>query len=484
MKKQHWVSFELASVNLTSFGMKIPAPFSSLTLSNSEIQSSTAWKLSITVGGDADKNVNIAAFEALLYSAAQAAANYPNTSGTPVTFAFGWLDAQGRIADYISYQGFMLKFQVSTSGLYMNYTLEGYASRILQTNMPVLKIPELSGFVQPSAVVEALAKAVKADSYYQLDIDHNDAPTYVSHGALNTSFNSYVRGDISNKDDYDTFPGLLSLSKSYNASREASGLKHPYKKLSSVINNRVVTPLGEFLQTTPTDTTPQCNSFSYWVDEPTMTSLGAIHYKSNAGLLSTQSDDVLQYGTANTNIISLSGNYDGVAYNITNMDFASVGFTVDGSGNQILQDAQVVNSWSATLDEVFQSANIINDINAVASQFTETFDIQIPGSLKSYSVAQPVSLLVVSGRTVSPITGIYRIMSVSHTVGNTFTTSLKLQRLDMGSANQVATSQGILISGTSKYPNNAVSKTKNIISTGKVDFGTMYPTFEHLYTGD
>jgi len=483
MKKQHWAAFSIAGTSLTEFGAEIPSPFCSLALSNSEIASFTNWELKIVVGGDDSKKINIAAFEALLYSAAQAASAYPEAEGVPVAFAFGWLDDNGQVAEYLSYQGFTLKFNVSTSGLYMTYTVSGYASQAVQSSMPVLRIPELTGVVQPSAVVEALAKAVKADYYYELDIDHNDAPTLISHGAMTTSFNRYVRGTMSGDDDYDTFPGLLKLSKSYSGSRDAAGITYPYKKLSQLINNTTVTPLKEFMKKSLTDTSPQCASFSYWVDEPTMTSPGVIHYKSNAGLMTSHIGDILQYGTKDTNILSISGSYNGIAYNMTDMNFASVGFSLDGSGNTLIQDEQVVNSWSNSLSEVFQSVNIVNDINAIASQFSGDFTVSIAGSVKKYDVAQPVTLLVMVGNTVSPISGVYNIMSVSHLISNQFITTLKLQRLTMSSANQVASAQNIFVSGSSNYPSNAYTQTTNVKSAYKVDFGTLYPTFQNLGAG-
>lgn len=486
MKKQPWVSFMLAGVSLNEFGLQIPSPFVSLQLNNSQITSFTSWTLNVTVGGDASRKVNVSAFEALLYSAAQAASGYADSSGIPVSFMFGWLDENGNVSDYISYQGFTLKFTVTTSGLFMNYKIEGYASLALQSSMPVLRIPRVCGFVQPSAVVEGLAKAVKADNYYQLDIDHNDAPTLIEHGELTTSFISYVRGTYTGEDDYDTFPGLLKLSKAYNATRTAAGLiftpgsVRPLR-LGMLMNNLVVTNVSRFLKKSLTDETPQCSSFSFWIDEPTMTSPGTIHYKSNANLMTSQNNDTLEYGTSNTNIISIDGSYNGVAYNMTDMNFKSVGFAVDGSGNTIVQNEEVVNSWSASLSDVFQSANIINDINALASQFSGDFTITIPGSTKQYSVAQPISLIVMSGNTLSPISGVYNIVSVTHDIGNTFITTLKVQRLVMSSANQVATSQGIYSSGSSNvYGSNTYGQTKNIVSTGKVDFGTLYPNFTHL----
>lgn len=480
MKKQPFCNVMIAGVSLTEFGLKIPSPFCSLELTNSEISSFTNWTLNVIVGGDASKGVNVAAFESLLYSSAQAASSYKNSSGIPVSFMFGWLNDGGSVADHVSYQGYTLKFEVSTQGIFMNYKITGFASLALQSSMPVIRIPEVCGIVQPSAVVVGLAKAIKADSYYNLDVDHNDAPTLVSHGALTTSFKSYVRGSYSGRDDYDTFPGLLKLSKSYNASRDSAGLSRKVKKLSQVLNNVDVTPVSSFLKQSFTDNTPQCSSFSFWVDEPTMTQPGVIHYKSNSNLTTGHNTDTLEYGTSKTNILSISGSYNGVAYNMSNMNFSSVGFTVDGSGNTIVQDAEVVNSWSASLLDVFQTVNIINDINALASQFSGDFTITVPGSTKQYTIAQPISLIVMSGNTLSPVSGVYNIISVSHTISNTFVTTLKVQRLVMSSANQVASAQNITQSNSSGYTSSTYTKTSNILSTGKVDFGNLYPDFTYI----
>lgn len=482
MKKQAFCNFILSGISLNSYGIKIPSPFTSLEISNGQISSMTSWTLNCIVGGDSTNKVNVAAFEALLYSAAQAASSYPNAQGIPISFMFGWLNEDGSIGENTSYQGFTLQFQVSTSGLYMIYKITGYASLAIQSSMPVLRIPEVCGIVQPSAVLEGLAKATKATSYYQLDIDHNDAPTLVNHNALTTSFNKYVRGTYSAEDNYDDFPGLLKLSKSYNSSRDAAGLINKVKKLSQVVNNVIVSPISKFLKMSLTDNTPQCSSFSYWIDEPTMTRPGVIHYKSNANLSASHFSDTLEYGTANTNILSLNGSYNGVAYNMTDMRFSSVGFALDGSGNTIVQGTEVINSWSSSLSDVFQTVNIINDVNAMASQFTGDFTIQIPGSVKQYEIAQPISLLVMSGNTISPITGIYNVISVSHEISSTFVTTLKVQRLVMSSANQVASAQNIFVSGSSNYPSSSFITTPNIISPYKVEFGQIYPDFEYLYS--
>lgn len=483
MLKQSFCSFFLAGISLTDYGLKIPSPFTSLTLDNAEINSMTSWTLNCTIGGSDVSQINISAFEALLYSSAQAATK-ANKTGIPVSFIFGWLDSSGNVESYLSYQGFTIQFSVSTSGQYMQYTLTGYATCSVQTQMPVLNIPAVSGIVQPSAVVEALAKAVDATSYYDLDIDHNDAPTLVNHGNLTTSFNRYVGGTYDGEDDYDSFPGLLRLSKSYSFSRDAAGLDYSKaNSLSSVINNISVTPVSSFLKKSITDNTVQSSSFSYWVDEPTMTSRGTIHYKCNAGLIGTYTSDILQYGTSNGNILSLSGSYDGIAYNMTDMNFSNLGFVVDGSGNTVVNTSNVVNSWSSSLADVFQTANIINDVNALASQFSGDFTVTIPGATKNYNLAQPVSLLVMAGNTLSPVSGVYNIVSISHQITTTYLTVLKLQRLEVSSANQVAAQQGILVRGSSSYPRSSYTTTPNIKSTGKVDFGKIYPTFKDFRVG-
>lgn len=481
MLKQPFCQFLLAGVSLTDYGLRVPSPFTSLQLSNSEITSMTSWTLNCTVGGDSDNKINIAAFEALLYSSAQSAASYSNSSGIPVSFMFGWLDENGQVSEHLSYQGFTLQFKVSTTGLYMNYEITGYASLAQQSNSPVLRIPEISGVVQPSAVLVGLAEALDVTSYYKLDIDRNDSPTLIHHGALNTSFNSYVRGTYTGQDNYDEFPGLLKLSKSYNSSREAAGLDTTKaKKLTQVLNNVTVSPVSNFLKKSLTDSTVQCSSFSYWVDEPTMTQPGTIHYKSNANIGTTQLSDTLEYGTANTNILTLSGSYNGVSYNISNMNFSQVGFSLDASGNAIAQGGEVVNSWSSSLADVYQTTNIINDINALATQFTGDFTIQIPGSVNKYELAQPISLLVMSQGTISPITGVYSIISVAHEVSNTYITTLKVQRLVMSSANEVATSQNILVAGSSNQ-SSAYTTTCNILSPYKTNFGNLYPKFSDLF---
>ena len=211
-----------------------------------------------------------------------------------------------------------------------------------------------------------------------------------------------------------------------------------------------------------------------------MTQPGVIHYKSNAALMSAHSKDVLEYGTAGSNVFTIQGSYDGVAYNLSDMNFSQIGFAVDGSGNTVARETEVVNSWSSSLADIYQSTNIINDINALATQFSGNFSVTIPGSVRQYGIAQPVSLMVLSRNTLSPISGVYNIISVSHAISTTFVTTLKLVRLTMSSANQTAASQGIFINGSGQRPTGSLRPTNNVISPYKVDLGDMYPDFTHM----
>lgn len=469
----------MAGLSLTEYGLKIPSPFCSLELSNSEVASYTSWTLKISIGGDSSKQVNIAAFEALIYSAAQTK-GYANASGVPVSFMFGWLKDDGSVESYLSYQGYTLKYSASVTGKFMTYTLSGYASQAVKASMPVFNIPALSGYVQPSAVLEGLAKSLKADRFYDLDIDHTDAPTVVQHNAMTTSFISYVRGDLNTSDDYDTFPGLVKLAKSYNATRDAAGLiTKKARKLSTLMNNLTVTPLKSCLKSSLTDKTPQMSSYAFWIDEPTMTHPGCIHFKDTGSIMTSHNTAALTYGTSDSNILAITASYDGVAYNITDMNFSTLGFTLDELGNTIVNTTNVVNSWSNSLPDVYQTANIVNDINALATQFSGSMSVTIAGVTRGYNICEPVPVIVMSGNTLSPISGVYSIMSVSHSISTTFLTTLKLQRLAISSANQVATGMGIYISGTAGST-SSIETTKNVKSPYKVDFGRLYPTWEDV----
>ena len=166
---------------------------------------------------------------------------------------------------------------------------------------------------------------------------------------------------------------------------------------------------------------------------------------------------------------------------MSDMNFATVGFSLDETGQTIVNDTTVVNSWSNSLSKVYQTVNIINDINALATQFSGDFTVTIPGTVRGYKICEPISLIVMSGNTLSPVSGIYNITEVSHTISTTFVTTLKLKRLSISSASQTASSIGITSLGGFK---SLLSKetTSNIISPGKVNFGNLYPKWIDMQT--
>ena len=164
------------------------------------------------------------------------------------------------------------------------------------------------------------------------------------------------------------------------------------------------------------------------------------------------------------------------------MNFATVGFALDETGNTIVNDTSVVNSWSSSMESVYQTANIINDISALATQFSGNFTVTIPGTVSDYSICQPVSLIIMSDNTLSPVSGIYNVVTVSHVISSTFVTTLKLQRLAISTANQVATGMGIYVPGSSSASSMNFTPTKNVKSTSRVDFGYVYPTWQDIQT--
>ena len=152
MRKQPFVNFVFAGVNLTSFGFEIPSSFASLDVAMAQFTSTTSWTLTVNISSDASRKANGAAFEALLYTSAQAANKYPTSKGIPVSFVFGYIDDSGNVSEYLSYQGWTLTFTASTTGMYMIYKITGLAELDPQRSVPALRIPSLCGFVQPSAV--------------------------------------------------------------------------------------------------------------------------------------------------------------------------------------------------------------------------------------------------------------------------------------------------------------------------------------------
>jgi hypothetical protein len=484
-----FIAVSMAGVSLTDLGYKIPSPLVGISITNATVRSALMWELTLNVAGDASRIANIAAIEGLWYQAKQAAKNSGYKRGIPVSIILGWQSPDGQVVESMDIEGWTMQFDCNVpESQHLQYIIKGYGQTAVPANMPTIRIPPISGVVQPSAVLTALCEALKADTYYDLDIDRNDSPTFISHGTVQTSFTRYVRGGRSVNDNFGDFPGLQPLATNVMGNSQAYGLITDQIRNMGILVNNV--PVGErtpYFRSDINDRPDVVNTFSFWVDEPTMTQRGKINFKSDAVLRIKQNYDQLILGGNETNIFSLSGSYNGVAYTLKNINAGKIGFTVDGTGNAIASVQPSATAFSASLADVFNSANEINNVNAIATQFSSKITITMAGNVRGYELAQPVTVTVLMGNTLSPISGIYRVMEVTQRLDARFITTLVCQRLDTGSANDVA--DGVMagvstlttVSGdTSLQRTIRANQTSNIISPRLVELGTITPTFENL----
>jgi len=487
-----FIAVSLAGVSLTDLGYKIPTPLVGITIKNALVRSALEWELTLNVAGDSNKRANIAAIEGLWYQAEQSARNSGYTRGIPVSIILGWQSPNGQITESMDIEGFTIQFSVTVpEAQYTQYVIKGFGTTGVPSNMPTITIPPIRGIVQPSAVLEALCRSLKADAYYDLDIDRNDAPTYMAHGTIQTSFTRYVRGTRSPKDNFGNFPGLQPLATQVSTNEQAYGLiTEKVRNMGMLINNVPLSERRNYFRSDLNDRPDTVNTFSFWVDEPTMTQRGKINFKSDAGLRIRASNDQLILGGNETNIFSLTGSYDSVAYTLKNINAGRIGFTLDGSGNSIATVQPTVTAYSATLADVYNSANEINNVNAIATQFSGKITVTMAGNVRGYELAQPVTVTVLSGNSLSQISGVYHVMEMTHRLDSRFITTLELQRLDTGSPSDGTVSEevsgGATESITSVYADTTSQKlarqsqTSNIISPRKVELGTLTTTFENL----
>jgi hypothetical protein len=448
------------------------------------------WELTLNVAGDASRKANIAAIEGLWYQAEKAAKNSGYKRGIPVSIMVGWQSPDGQVLECMDIEGWTMQFSVNVpESQHLQYTIKGFGQTAVPTNMPTIRIPAIRGIVQPSAILEALCESLNADNYYDLDIDRFDTPTYISHGIIQTSFTRYVRGNKTKDDGFGDFPGLQPLATQVMGGGQAYGLiTDQVKDMGMLVNNVREGERSPYFRSDVNDRPDTVNTFSFWVDEPTMTQRGKINFKSDAVLRVKQNHDQLILGGNETNIFSLSGTYDSVAYTLKNINAGRIGFTVDGTGNAIASVQPSVSSFSGSLAEVFNSANEINNVNAIATQFSSKITITMAGNVRGYELAQPVTVTVLSGNTLSPISGIYRVMEVTHQLtGSRFITTLVCQRLDTGSPNDAANGATDGINSIATVAGDPVlqrtmrnSQTSNIISPRLVELGNLANTFDNL----
>jgi hypothetical protein len=175
--------------------------------------------------------------------------------------------------------------------------------------------------------------------------------------------------------------------------------------------------------------------------------------------------------------MSISATYDGVTQQLLGSGSAvQTGMAIDLKGTRITSNSNRQNSYSANASSMYAAGNVINNLNAISTQFNTDISVTLYGKPKIFQVAEAVRVLVYTGGTLNPITGVYRIMKVTHQcTGTSYTTSLVLKRLDLITANDTATA----LSGYSNSTKvNGVQAATRIGS--KPDFGKPFQNLNNL----
>lgn len=236
-------------------------------------------------------------------------------------------------------------------------------------------------------------------------------------------------------------------------------LKAGYTKAE--IHNLMGSPVAQ--------TQRSASSYTFSITEPTFHTRGVIRYKNNVNLANYVSQDVLIWGGLYTNIMSISATYQGVTQQLLGSGTTvQTGMGITLKGESLVTTANRQNSYSATIGSMYAAGNALNNLNAISTQFNTNVQITIVGSPRVFRVADAVRVVVYTGGTLNPITGVYRIIKVAHNInGTSYTTTLTVQRLDLITANNTATA----IAGytnTSKLNNvQAASSARNSLDLGQ-----------------
>lgn len=428
--KQPYMQFVIQNIALRSLGFKVPSPLVSINLTNSESGIQTNFKVTIHVLGDQRKQSHVGAFEMMLYEFAQMRGD----STTPCYLEMGWADETG-ILESLSIQGIFIQFTSTVHTGYTEYILEGIGNFTNTATIRGIAIPAIRGNYRPSEVAEAVLDYVNAGDVFDYDIDHDDEVVPISKASCVTSLGEYINGSGNAQ-------GLIQQSYCEGSRSSAYGLpgnratgtylKAGYTKAE--IHNLMGSPVAQ--------TQRSASSYTFSITEPTFHTRGVIRYKNNVNLANYVSDDVLMWGGLYTNILSISATYQGVTQTLLGSGATvQTGMGITLKGESLITPANRQNSYCATIDSMFAAGNALNNLNAISTQFNTNVQITIVGKPKVFQVADAVRVVVYTGGTLNPITGVYRIIKVAHNInGTSYTTTLTVQRLDLITANNTATS--------------------------------------------
>lgn len=453
---------------MRSVGEKVPSPLVSIQFTDSESAIQTKFVVTLHISGSLNKGYHIGSFEMMLYEFAQ----MNGGSVLPGYIEIGWADSDGDFEldasgnkRTMTVQGEFIQFKAAVKSSYMEYVLTGVGNLTASGNNKGLAFPAVCGNYKPSDVLEAALNYVQANNAFDYDIDHDDEVVPIYREAAVTSLTSFVYGDGNRQGIIQQSYCEGSRSTAYRLPGNLTSgdlLQAGYS--SSMIRSMMGAPICASQRS--------ASSYSFSIVEPTFHNRGVIRYKNNTNLANYTDKGVLLYGTENANILSITATYDGIIQQLYGSGATvQTGLALGLDGSVLTTTSNRTNSYAACAPAMFSAGNVLNNLNAISTQFNTDIQVTTVGNPVLYKVADKVRLIVYSRGTLNPITGQYRIQKVTHLVtGTAYTTTLTLKRLDPITANNVVSA--IAGSGESnpKVNGNSVSA----LSGSKPDFGKPY----------
>lgn len=450
---------------IRSLGFKVPSPLVSISLDNAESGLQTNFTAVLHVYGDARNKIHIGSFEMMLYEFAQ----MQGDSVIPCYIEIGWADGD-TITDSLKIQALFIQFKATVKTGYMEYRIQGTGNFTNVGNVRGIAIPAVRGNYRPSDVLEATLDFIRADEVFDYDIDHDDEIVPINRPATVTSLGEFVNGS---EDQLGLIQQSYSEGSKSAAYRLPSNLSSEDYRKAGYTNSQITDIMGPPVA----QTQRSASAYTFSIVDPTFHQRGVIRYKNNVNLANYVSEDTLIWGGLYTNILSITATYDGVTQQLLGSGTTiQTGMALSLSGDSMISTANRQNSYSATASSMFAAGNVINNLNAISTQFNTDITVTIVGQPKVFQIAEAVRVLVYTGGTLNPITGVYRIMKVHHYItGTAYTTDLTLKRLDLITANNTAAS----ISGyTNPITVNGQQAATRIGS--KPDFGEPFQSVMNL----
>lgn len=460
-------------IALRSLGEKVPSPLVSIQFTDAENALQSNFTVTLHISGNQNKGYHVGTFEMLLYAFAQ----MQGGSILPCYIELGWAEDEGIAVDddgrqqLLSIQGQFIKFKSTVKNSYMEYVLTGVGNFTATGNNKGLYFPAVKGNYRPSDTIEDALNFIQAYTAFDYDIDHDDevVPMYLP--AAITSLYSYVYGDSTRAGIIQQAYCAGSRSTAYRLpGRLSSGMYSTIGLSHSQIRGLLGAPVAV--------TQRSASSYSFSITEPTFHKRGVIRFKNNTNLANYANKEILLYGAQNANVLSLTASYDGYTQQLYGSG-ASVqtGVGIDIDGNLLTTESNRSNSYSASAPSMYAAGNVINNLNAISTQFNTDIQATIVGNPKLYKIAEKVRLVVFSRGTLNPITGQYRVVKVTHTVtGTSYQTVLGLKRLDPITANNVVSS----IAGDGDGTPNINGSTTAALHSGKPRYAVPYQSVMNL----